>query len=392
MRRCGRIVSTTLVATLAVVGLAACGKSGPAPESSDTKPTALRLGALVPMSGDSGPTGQRMIPAYEMAVKEANDAGGVLGHKVELVTGDDACDPGTAVTAANTMIGKDVTVSVGGACSAATVPILKVFRGVGVPMIIPASNSTDLLAPKYDSVFLLSGTTLIESQRAVRWMDPLKCHRLALVDDGTSFPETLAGAAAKAVAQPGSGVTLATRLKLTQGAARYPRTVEAVLASHADMVFFTGYYVEAARLIRDLRAARYAGTIMLSDAGTDPILLTQLTPAQAEGVYGLTLPLAQFTPQASAWAARYKKSTGTEPGPFTMQAYDAVRLALNAVKRAGTLDRAEVRKAIATTAPGDITLLSGPSRFNPDGTQVDPSFILLKVHNGAFTLAPVSGA
>jgi len=258
-------------------------------------------------------------------------------------------------------------------------------------MIIPASNSTDLLAPKYDSVFLLSGTTAIEAKRAVALMRPLGSRRLALVDDGTSFPETLAKAAAVSVRQPGSAVTLAAQLKLSQGAKSYPRIVQAVQRARADMVFFTGYYAEAATLIRDLRAAGYAGKVMLSDAGTDPMLFKVLTPAQSEGVYGLTLPLAQFEPRAALWAERYKTITGVAPGPFTMQAYDAVRLALDAIRRAGSLDRAAVRKAIAETAPGDVTLLSGPSKFNPDGTQVNPTFILLRVHDGAFAVAPQNG-
>jgi len=387
MRRRTRVVIAAVAVVLGAGGVAGCG----GPKSATKTATALRLGALVPLSGDSGPTGQRMLPAYEMAVKEANDAGGVLGHRVELVTGDDACDPGTAVTAANAMAAKDVTVSVGGACSAATVPTLKVFRALGVPMIIPASNSTDLLAPRYDNVFLLSGTTKIESERAVSLMRPLGSHRLALVDDGTSFPEKLAGAAAASVQQPGSGITLAVQLKLSQGAPGYPRIVEAVLREHADMVFFTGYYAEAAKLIRDLRAAGYPGKIMLSDAGTDPILFKELSAAQAEGVYGLTLPVPEFEPRAAAWATKYKAITGEAPGPFTMQAYDAVKLALDAVRRAGSLDRDAIRKAIATTAPGDLELLSGPSKFNLDGTQVNPSFILLRVHGGAFTLAHLDG-
>ena len=50
-------------------------------------------------------------------------------------------------------------------------------------------------------------------------------------------------------------------------------------------------------------------------------------------------------------------------------------------------DVAGVRKAIMETTPADVELLSGPSRFNADGTQVGSTFVLLRVQNGAFVLA-----
>jgi branched-chain amino acid transport system substrate-binding protein len=376
------VLHATLVAMLAAAGLSGCGQV-----TEHRAPSPLLLGAVLPLTGAASPIGTMMVPALKLAVKEANDAGGVLGRRVELVTGDDACDPGSAVTEANAMVAKGITVSVGGLCSAATVPTLKIFRRAGVPMIIPGANSTDLLTPEYNSVFLLAGTTAIEARHAVEWMHALDGRRMALVGDGTSFSSTVVATAAETARASGSGITVAAELKLTQGAAHYPRIVESVLASRADMVFFTGYYAEAANLIRDLRAARYPGEIMLSDGGVDPALFTKVTPAQVEGVLGLALPLAAFEPRAAAWSARYQAAAGTPPGPFTMQAYDAVRLALDAVRRAGTVDRAAVRAAIAATQPGNVDLLSGPSKFNANGTQVDPAFIRLKVRNGAFTLA-----
>ncbi|MEU7825866.1 branched-chain amino acid ABC transporter substrate-binding protein [Catellatospora sp. NPDC049133] len=374
--------AVALLATLLLGGVAACSQ----PEEADKTPDVIRLGALVPLTGDNAPTGQRLLEAFQIAVKDVNDAGGVLGRKIELAVGDDACDPGTAVVKANEMIGRDITVSVGGGCSVAAVPTLKVFRTAGIPMIIPAANSTDLLAPGYDSVFLLAGTTTIEADRAVDAMEKLGRRRLLVIDDGTSFPQTMAAAAVASVEKDGGPLTLAGQMKVSQGATSYPRVLEKVKEVDADLVFFTGYYPEAGRMIRDLRDGGYRDTIMLSDAGTDPTLFDVLDDKQAEGVYGITLPLAQFEPKADAWAAKYRASYGHEPGPFTMQGYDAVRLAANAIQRAGTTDREAVRKAIADTKPGDIELLSGPAQFSANGTQPNPTFVLLQIKNGAFTL------
>ncbi|MFC7242167.1 branched-chain amino acid ABC transporter substrate-binding protein [Catellatospora aurea] len=374
--------AVVLLATLLLGGVAACSQ----PEEADKTPEVIRLGALVPLTGDNAPTGQRLLEAFQIAVKDVNDAGGVLGRKIELAVGDDACDPGTAVVKANEMTGRDITVSVGGGCSVAAVPTLKVFRTAGIPMIIPAANSTDLLAPGYDSVFLLAGTTTIEADRAVDAMEKLGRRRLLVIDDGTSFPQTMAAAAVASVEKDGGPLTLAGQMKVSQGATSYPRVLEKVKEVDADLVFFTGYYPEAGRMIRDLRDGGYRDTIMLSDAGTDPTLFDVLDDKQAEGVYGITLPLAQFEPKADAWAAKYRASYGHEPGPFTMQGYDAVRLAANAIQRAGTTDREAVRKAIADTKPGDIELLSGPAQFSANGTQPNPTFVLLQIKNGAFTL------
>src|SRR5690349_23286108 len=124
-----------------------------------------------------------MLNGAKLAVTEVNAAGGVLGRQIELVAEDDACDPGTAVTAAQTVVKKDVTLSVGGYCSSAVVPTLKIFRDAGIPMIIAQANSTDLIEPRYDSVFLICGTVTAEAEFAVDWMNRLGGKRLAVVHD-----------------------------------------------------------------------------------------------------------------------------------------------------------------------------------------------------------------
>jgi branched-chain amino acid transport system substrate-binding protein len=379
----GRALLVGAFTALIVLATVACEqRSEPRPG-----PAPVRLGALLPLSGRSSPSGTAMLAAAKMAVADANDAGGVLGREVELIVGDDACDPGTAVGAANQLVTRDIVVSVGGYCSSATAPTLKAFRTSGIPMIIPASNSTDLLVPEYDSVFLLSGTVTAEATFALDHIRQFGGHRLAVVHDGTSFPSALAAAATAAAT--GNGLTGAGSLTLSQGAPSFARIAQAVLDSGADTVFYTGYYAEAQQLVVDLRASGFRGTIFLGDGAVVDQLLGGLTEAQAVDLYGASLPVPEFMPGLSDWISRYRSVTGSAPGPSTLEAYDAVRLAVDAIRRAGTTDRQAVRAAIAASLVPDM--ISGSVRFNPDGTRHEPVFLLMRATGGRFVLAPDQG-
>lgn len=378
----GRALVAAAVA-LIVLGTTACEQRA----DTDPGPATVRLGGLFPLSGRSSPSGAAMLAAAKMAVADVNDAGGVLGREVELVVGDDACDPGTAVAAANQLVTRDIVVSVGGYCSSATAPTLKAFRTSGIPMIIPVSNSTDLLVPRYDSVFLLSGTVAAEAKFALEHIRQLGGMRLAVIHDGTSFPSALALAAVASAAA--TGVAVSGTLVLSQGAPSFARIAQAVLDSGADTVFYTGYYAEAQQLVIDLRASGFKGKIVLGDGGAVEELLSGLTETQAIDLYGTSLPVPELMPGLSDWISRYRSVTGSVPGPSTLEAYDAVRLAVDAIRRAGTTDRQAVRSAIAASVLPDT--VSGPIRFSPDGTRVDPVFLLLRARAGAFVPAPDQG-
>jgi branched-chain amino acid transport system substrate-binding protein len=371
--------------TVVLAALAGCGDQAKS-SATTAEPAAgtIRLGTLVPLTGRSGPSGESMVNGARLAISEANAAGGVLGRQIELVVEDDACDPGTAVTAARTLVGKDIVASIGGYCSSATVPTLKTFRSAGVPMVVAQANSTDLLAPEYDSVFLICGTVSAEADIAVGWMKRLGGHRLAVVHDGTSFPITLAESTAAAAKRTGD-LAVAGEFELSQGATNYSRIVRKVLTSKADIIYYTGYYAEASQLIKDLRDGGFTSKIVVGDGATDGQLLANLTPAQSRDVYGTATIFPELMPELADWSRRYRTAFGTSPGTSTVEAYDAAKVALDAIKRAGSVDHEAVREAIATTK---LDALSGPLSFNPDGTRALPRFLLLRTENGKFSLQP----
>ncbi|GGQ86565.1 branched-chain amino acid ABC transporter substrate-binding protein [Couchioplanes azureus] len=374
-----RAPSAHLVAIGAAVVTLAVGGCAAPDQPAAAEP--IRIGALLPLSGGNAPSGQADVAAARLAVDEVNAAGGLLGRPVELVVKDDACDPATAVIAANELVAADVVASVGGFCSNATIPTLKIFHTAGIPAVVPLANSTDLLAPGYNSAFLISGTTRDEAKMAHAWMRELHTARLAVVDDGTSYSVSLAQSTAAA----DSGIVVALQSRLSQDADDYTDLARRVIDGRADMVYFTGYYVEAGRLIKDLRKAGYTGKIMLADGCIDAEIFKHTPKADAEGVYGTSFPMPQFQPGIEDWTARYRTANGVEPLPSTLETYDATKLTLDAVRRAGTIERQAVRDAIAST---DSTLTTGRVRFTANGARENPTFLRVQVRDGVFTLLP----
>ena len=87
----------------------------------------LKIGIMVPTTGSEATYGKDMENAINLAVSEINKAGGVLGMKIVTMTGDAACDPQQATAAASKLVSAEVTAVVGGYCSGATLPTMKIY-------------------------------------------------------------------------------------------------------------------------------------------------------------------------------------------------------------------------------------------------------------------------
>jgi ABC-type branched-subunit amino acid transport system substrate-binding protein len=98
-------IGRSIGACTAAVLLAACASSS---SSSSSQPSGtVTYGVLSCFTGRLASLGQAMLQGARVAQSEINSAGGVLGHKVVLVTGDTSCDVADGVTAVNQMLTKN---------------------------------------------------------------------------------------------------------------------------------------------------------------------------------------------------------------------------------------------------------------------------------------------
>ncbi|MGH3425884.1 MAG: branched-chain amino acid ABC transporter substrate-binding protein [Nocardioidaceae bacterium] len=381
-RRPRRLTLLGGVSALALV-LAGCGGGllGGDAEASNDGPVVL--GMVAPMSGSSAAIGPYMKNGAQLAIDEINKDGGVDGRDLKLVVEDGACDAKSAAAAANKLVTEKVAVSVGGYCSGATLPTLPIFNKAGIPMLIPAANSDELVDQDLPNVFLLNGTGTQQADAALAYMEKVGAKQVATMDDNTSYSKNIADLTAERLKKSG-GPELAGRESVTPGESDYSANVNSILKSDPDFVYWTGYYQEGGLIIRQLRQAGYAGKIMVADGSVDSKLAEIAGGKNAEGVLATMTQTPQTIPGAEDWIKSYKDQFDSEPGPYSTQSYDAVRVAAEGVRQAGSTGTDDVIKALE--AIDGFKVFSGPLKFTDQHTLSSGGFLILEFKGGKTVL------
>ena len=374
-------LGVALTATALVTSACGQGILGGDDKKNDKGP--ILLGMDIPLSGSSADIGPYMKNGGQLAIDEINAKGGVLGRKLQLRAEDDACDPKTAVAAANKLVAAGITASVGGYCSGATLPTLPVFDRAKIPMIIPAANSTELVAQKLKHVFLVNGTGDQQAAAAMAWLTKSGAKKVAVLDDNTSYSKDIAVRTVAELDKPGAPDKTSLDA-VNPGESDYSANVANVLKGSPDFIYWTGYYQEGGLILRQLRQAGYKGKFMVGDGSVDAKLVKIAGDKDAEGTYATMTQTPDTIQGAQGWIANYKQKFGAEPGPYSTQAYDAVRVAAEAIKNAKSTDGDKIVTALEGL--NGFPLFSGPLKFTPQHTLTSGGFVILVVKDGKFTL------
>jgi branched-chain amino acid transport system substrate-binding protein len=343
----------------------------------------VKIGVLVPTTGSEATYGQDMANAVKIAIAEINKAGGINGDQVSMVVGDDGCDPQQAVNAATKLASSGIVGVVGGYCSGATLPTLKVFGNAHLPFVITAANSTELIPANPGDAFMINSTGDDQVAKATDFFKSKNIKSLAIVNEGDAYSQNLAQLTQKAWTADGN--TVADFETVNKGEQDFSSVVTKITSANPDAVFWTAYYADGGPFIKQLREGGYQGMIAVGDGSNSPDLFKLAGKEAAEGVIGFSNPTAQFLPAAKAFSDTYTKEFGNPPGPYAPLTYDGMKLLAWAMNTAKSTDSAKVIDELKKANFTDT--LSGPISFKPDNTLARSNFIVLEGHDGAWELA-----
>jgi branched-chain amino acid transport system substrate-binding protein len=298
-----------------------------------------------------------------------------------MIVGDDGCDPQQAVNAATKLASSGIAGVVGGYCSGATIPTLKIFGDAKLPMVITAANSTKLIPANPGNAFLINSTGNDQVAKAMEVFKAKGVKSLAIVNEGDAYSQDLATLTQKSFTAGGGKVP--DFETVNKGEQDFSSVVTKIKAAIPDAVFWTAYYADGGPFIKQLREGGYQGTIMVGDGSTSTELF-KLAGDAAEGVLALSSPTPDFLPNAKAFADTYKAKLGNAPGPYAALTYDGMKLLASAIATAGGTDSAKVIDALAKS---DYKGLAGEITFRPDHTLARSNFIVLEGKGGNWTLA-----
>jgi branched-chain amino acid transport system substrate-binding protein len=361
------------LASATVLGLA-LGSSVQAQET-------LTVGVQVPTTGSEATYGTDMYNAVQIAADEINANGGLLGKQVRLVVGDAACDPQQSVNAASKLASSGVVGVVGGYCSGATLPTLKIYGDANVPFVIAAANSTQLIPANPGNAFMINSTGADQATKAVEFFESQGVESLAIIDQGDAYSQDLANLTAEK--WKAAGHEVAARETVNKGEQSFASTVTKVKSEGADAVFWTAYYADGGLLIRQLRQGGFQGIIAVGDGSNSPKLF-EIAGRAAEDVYCFSNPTAEFLPEAQQFIEAYQSKFGAAPGPYAALSYDGMKLLAWAIEKAGTTEPEAVIDALASV--DGQSWLSGPITFTDKNTLARSNFIVLKGEDGSWTL------
>ena len=350
------------------------GNAGGAPET-------VKIGALVPLSGGNARFGTEMLNAAQLAADELNATGGVLGRRLEVVSGDDGCDPNAAGPAAEKLAASGVVGVAGGYCSGAAVPASAALDAKGIAYVSAYATNPALTDRGLRTVFRIPGRDDEQATFAARFLaGPGQVRRLAILHDNSLYASYLAERIRSANDELKLGIQVVFFDAILPGQREYRSTLTAIKASGADTLYYAGYHAELSVILRQARELALRARIVGGDATADPAII-EAAGAAAEGVVGIAALIPELLPRAGAFVQVFKERFGAAPGPSAVYQYDATKTLANAIFWAGSTDPKDIVEALRTTRHEGLI---GEIAFDAKGDRQSTVYATAIVRDGKF--------
>ncbi len=344
------------------------------------EPQVVKIGVFAPITGPAAADGAAATNAAILAVEKVNNAGGINGVKVELLTYDDQFSSAQAVAVAHQMIERDGVVAiVSGSYSTPTRAVAPIAQEAKIPLVAGYAVHPDITAAGdfcFRNSFVGTVQGLAAAEVAVRDLGAKKVSILMVDTDfgrilGETFKQTVEA----------RGVKVLSIDAYPYGEKDFSALLTKIKGLNPDLLYATGYYAEGAAIALGAQTVGLTCQI-LGMEGMDSPKFLELGGAATEGIIITTnLNRDDMRPIAQEFLQAYESRFNVPADMVAASTYDAILIVCEAM-RVGGFEPQAIRDAIAglTNFEGVTGVIQA---FTPSGEVIKPVQVQI-VRDGAF--------
>jgi branched-chain amino acid transport system substrate-binding protein len=356
--------------------------------------TVVKIGNIIPLSGPSATVGQQGKQAREMAVAEINAAGGIQalgGAKLKLIYADSESKPEKGVAEAERLINTaKVHVLTGCWNSAVTYPTTAVAERYGIPFIVPVSVADKITEQGFKTVFRIAAKDSWWTRDQFNFLKEMQTEfnttveKIAFVYENGDWGKGFAGQWKTLAKKSGYEVVLDEPYPST--ATDLSPVVQKIRRARPDVLMLVSNAADAILLTNTLAEYRVKLKAIIASGGghADPSFL-KAAGKNARYLFDIVEWETDVNkPGAKEANAKFKEKYGQNLTGEAVDAYVAMYVLKDALERAGSLDPAAIRAALAKTnltdGPGMIVGYDSV-RFDRTGQNQNASLVMVQIND-----------
>jgi branched-chain amino acid transport system substrate-binding protein len=328
-----KISSLCAIAALSAFGLHA--------QAADT----IKFGIMAESTGPNAEAGVYQINGAKMAMEEINSAGGLLGRQLELrIEDNQSTNPGSVLAVSKLTSGGDMTALIGSVRSTQIQAVAPTVLKAGLPMMIGGTDY-GLTHSNNPWLFRARPNDGYSAQVIADYgVNTLKLKKWAIVYSTDAFGN--GGKKALTDTLKALGVTPVMAQGFASNSQDFTQIVLAIKQSGADIV--SSYIANSTDVAIFAKQLRQLG-VKATWVGSPSLSTDTAMKLAGDALYG-TYSIADFSvdssPEALAYAKKYKEKFKLEADLYSAWSYDSVKLLALAVKNANSTKPADIQKAL----------------------------------------------
>ena len=359
----GTVASLTVTMGLAAAGaLVMAGQWAQYRERQTPNDIPIKIGIVASQNGPLRPWGLDAINGAKLAVDEVNASGGINGRKIELLIVDSASRPESGKSAAERLVAEGVDGMLGEVASGITQPMAMISSEHGIPHVVIGATKGGITEIGVN-VFRVCYTDDLQAHAMAKFAyESLGLRKMMLVSDKKQ-PYSIRLSEQFRQSFSKLGGEIADELFYESGQPDFTDLIARLKEIQPEGAFLSGFFTEVGPFVKQAAELGVSGIQYLGGDGWDS---TELLASGGNAIVGGYFPTHfhpdMDTPGArnfmTAWRTKYDSVPGTAMAAL---GYDAAKLMMDAMRRAGTTDSEAVIAALADTvafqgATGRITL------------------------------------